>query len=393
MSGGGVRPLNPPVWVLALASFTVGLSMRMLDPLLPMLAREFGVGLGGVAPLIGGFALAYGLGQIALGPLGDRFGKMRVAALALTFYAGTLFGAAMAEGLTTLLVFRVLAGLATAAVVPLFMAHIGDNVPYGQRQAVLGKLLNGMVAAQLLAGPMAGALAEFAGWRVVFWTVGVMAAGATAFFAYRLGPTVWRAPPAAAGGGGMGGFLRILEKRAGRRLMLGTALDGFLLFGGAFPFIASLLIERFSLSAAGAGLVVASFGVGSLTYTSFAGRLLARLGERGMVLTGGLGVAAALVVFALATAWWPVALAQVAVGLLFFMLHGVLQARATELMPEARGTAVACFAMSLFFGQAIGSLIFGTMIVWVGFTPVFLVAAAGLVGLSFWLCRGVLRAA
>ena len=79
-------------------------------------------------------------------------------------------------------------------------------------------------------------------------------------------------------------------------------------------------------------------------------------------------------------------------GLLFFMLHGVLQARATELMPEARGTAVACFAMSLFFGQAIGSLIFGTMIVWVGFTPVFLSTAVGLVGLSFWLCRGVLRA-
>ncbi len=68
--------INPPIWLMALAAFTIGCGMRMLDPLLPMLAREFGVGLGAVAPLIGGFALAYGIGQLVMGPLGDRFGKM-----------------------------------------------------------------------------------------------------------------------------------------------------------------------------------------------------------------------------------------------------------------------------------------------------------------------------
>jgi predicted MFS family arabinose efflux permease len=137
--------------------------------------------------------------------------------------------------------------------------------------------------------------------------------------------------------------------------------------------------------------VVASFGLGSLTYTQSAGWLLARLGERGMVLVGGLGVAAALLVFALSPSWVPIAVAQAFVGLLFFMLHGSLQARATEALPEARGTAVAAFAMALFLGQSIGSVLFGTLIVWAGFTVSLLLASLGLAALTLWLRWVVLR--
>jgi len=41
-----------PIRLLAPAGFAVGAGMRILDPLLPMMAREFGVGLGAAAPLI-----------------------------------------------------------------------------------------------------------------------------------------------------------------------------------------------------------------------------------------------------------------------------------------------------------------------------------------------------
>jgi MFS family permease len=50
--------------------------MRVLDPLLLMMARDFGVSLAAVAPLIAGFALAYGLGQLGAGPIGDALGKL-----------------------------------------------------------------------------------------------------------------------------------------------------------------------------------------------------------------------------------------------------------------------------------------------------------------------------
>jgi len=126
---GGVVP---PVWLLALCAFTIGCGMRLLDPLLPMLARDFAVGLGAVAPLIAGFTLAYGFGQLPCGPLGDRFGKLRVAAVAMVIYAASLLASAAAPDLSTLLGMRVLSGLAAAAVVPLVKySSSGSSVRVG----------------------------------------------------------------------------------------------------------------------------------------------------------------------------------------------------------------------------------------------------------------------
>jgi predicted MFS family arabinose efflux permease len=346
------------------------------------------VSLGAVAPLIGGFALAYGLGQLAAGPIGDSLGKMRVAAVAMALYAVSLLAATLAPDLVALLVMRVLSGLFAAATIPLFMAHIGDSVAYEHRQATIGRFLTGMVMATLLAGPISGTVAEFAGWRASFLVLGSIGAVSAVLFILLLGPA-WKQ-----GGRGsapsFSGFLRLLERPTARRLMLVTALDGMLLFGGAVPFIASLLIERFGMTAATAGLTVAGFGVGAFVYTRSAGWLVQRLGERGMVLWGGIGLGAALTAMALAPAWWVVALAQALLGLLFFMLHGVLQARATEALPEARGTAVAGFAMSLFLGQALGAVVFGTVIAVAGFAPGFLLSAAGIVALAFAINRWVL---
>jgi predicted MFS family arabinose efflux permease len=374
--------LNPPIWLLACVAFCVGAGMRLLDPLLPMLAREFDTGLGAVAPLIGGFALAYGLGQLALTPLGDRMGKLRVSCITLGLYALAVLGCAMAAGLGSLLALRVAAGFASAAVIPLIMAQIGDAVLYDRRQAVLGRFLTGMVMAQLLAGPLSGVVGDAFGWRASFLVFGLVTVFVTAIFAWRLGAGLLHPPAATARAGGLAGFRRLLSETRARRLMLAAGADGLLLFGGALPFIASFLIEEFRLSAGEAGLVAASFGLGSLVYTRTAPWLIRTLGERNLVLAGGVGLAIGFLVIVLAPGWWAVAPVQASLGFTFFSLHGVLQARATEALPEARGTAMAGFSMSIFLGQAVGSVIFGTLIVATGFRPAFLLAAAGVLVLA-----------
>lgn len=359
--------------------------MRLMDPLLPLLAADFGVGVAAVAPVVAGFTLAYGAGQLVTGPLGDRFGKVRVATIALLLYGIGLAASALAWDLASMTVLRTGTGLVAGAVIPLAIAWIGDAVPYQDRQATIGRFLTGMVMAQLLVGPLSGVAAEMFGWRASFLTLAVLALGVGGLLARRLGPAMLEGATGRARGFGLGQYLRLLRARPGRRLMAAAAIDGAALFGGAFPFTGAYLIETFGLSPGRAGLVVAGFGLGAFIYTRLARRLVTLLGETGLIAAGGAGLAASLAGLAVAPGWWAVALLQVPMGMAFYMFHGVLQARATEALPDARATAVSAFAMALFLGQSVGALAFGAVLHAAGYGAVFAGAAAVTAALAAWV--------
>jgi predicted MFS family arabinose efflux permease len=165
------------------------------------------------------------------------------------------------------------------------------------------------------------------------------------------------------------------------------------LFGGGFPFVGAYLIQEFGLSPARAGLITASFALGSFLYTRQARRFLAVLGERGLVLAGGVLLAAGLAGLALAPGWWAVLALMSLFGLTFFLFHGVLQARSTEVLPDARATAVGAFAMALFVGQFSGSLAMGQVLAALGYRGTFAVAAAIMLGLALWTRWALFRPA
>lgn len=378
-----------PIALFALAGFATGSGMRMLDPLLPLIAAAFGVGVSQATVVVAGFVLPYGLVQLVAGPLGDRMGKVRIACFALLLYGIGLVASVFATGLPMLVVLRAWCGCFAGAVIPLLMAHIADSVPYADRQVAISRFLTGMVMAQLISGPVSGVVAEYAGWQAPFLLYGLLALAVAGVLGWRLGSSLWRRPAETARGRGMAAYLDLLNRPSGRWMMGIAFLDGFWLFGGAFPFVGSFLIEGFGRNAAQAGLIVAGFGLGAFGYTRLARPLLARFGERGLLTVGGVAVAAALGVLAVAPAWGVVAVVQVALGLAFYMFHGVLQTQATEALPEARGTAVGAFALALFLGQAAGSLAFGLGLAFIGYRGAFAVAACGTLALALWTRRGV----
>ena len=90
------------------------------------------------------------------------------------------------------------------------------------------------------------------------------------------------------------------------------------------------------------------------------------------MLAGGVLIAAVLwAVMGGATHWMLFVPAQIAIGFGYYMMHTVLQSRATELMPEARSTSVAAFVFMLFLGQALGALAFGAAIAAWGYRAAF----------------------
>jgi predicted MFS family arabinose efflux permease len=86
-------------------------------------------------------------------------------------------------------------------------------------------------------------------------------------------------------------------------------------------------------------------------------------------------LAAAFLALAATPVWWVAPLAVVAVGLGFYMLHNTLQTNATQMTPEARGTAVALFSSALYVGQTLGVGAASLAIDRAGAPPVFVVTA------------------
>jgi predicted MFS family arabinose efflux permease len=379
-----------PIFVLALGGFASGSGARLLDPLLPQIADSFGVTVAAASAVIAAFLMAYGLGQMVLGPLGDRLGKLRVVAVALTLYGACVMACAAASGLTALVLLRAASGLFAGAAIPLMMAYLGDVVPYAERQATLGRFLTGMVMAQMLTGPIAGVIGERAGWRSAFVVLGVLSIAIGLTLASWLGPRLWRgAETSGETVPGPTAYLSLLSRPVGRWLLISAFFDGLCLFGGAFAYVGSFLIQTFSLSTGVAGVLVAGFGLGAFIYTRFARHLVRHLGERRLLLLGGTGLAAGVASLAWAPTWQVVAALQVFLGLMFYMFHGVLQARATEAMPEARGSAVSAFALALFLGQTAGSLAFGGLLAIVGYRGGFAAAGTLMLAAAIWSWRGL----
>ena len=371
-----------PIALLAAAGFLGSAGTRIVDSILHPIATDFGVGVPDLWVVIAAFTLPYGLAQIVLGPVGDRFGKLRVILGALVLYALFTGTCALAADLMSLTLLRACAGAASAGLIPVSMAYIGDAVSYDRRQVTLSKFLTGTVLAQTLAGPLGGVFGEYLGWRGVFLVLSGLAVLLAVAFAWRMSSLPDRRSP-----GRMldpANYLAMARRPFARFVLLAATLDGAVL-GGCFPFVAPYLHEHFGLNYAHVGLVLACFGLGAYLYTVFARQMIARLGEAGMVLAGGLLMSGALLLAVAGSAWTWFVPVELMLGLGFFTLHGVLQARATEMLPAARGTAVATFACVLFVGQSLGALLIGFAIARLGYRPAFVLDAASVLLLGCWL--------
>jgi predicted MFS family arabinose efflux permease len=374
---------RPLLLALGVATFMVALDGRVVAPLLPTIASDFGTSIASASWLVSGYMLPYGLCQLAYGPLADRFGKVRVATHAmLAFSVGTaLCGAFPSFAMIVLL--RALTGAAAAALIPLTIAYIGDTVPYGQRQAALAMLMASSGAAQAFSTSAGGTIAALVSWRTVFPILGALAGAATlALFAFRHRELRVRLAADAPSP-----RYRDALRAPHMRPLLGlVALEGFLYMGG-FSFLSGLLAQRFGLNAFDIGMILGVAGVSQLAAARLLPRILRRLSERALMLCGGSMMSGAFLLSAFASHPSLVALASGLVGTGFTLCHTTLQTRATEAFPRARGTALALFAFSLFSGSALGTVCVGYASEVIGYTRTFLLAGVALLVFTAILVR------
>jgi predicted MFS family arabinose efflux permease len=381
------------VLLLSLAAFASAAALRAADPLLPLIAGEFGTTPGGAAAVITGFAVAYGLLQLVNGPLADRVGKYRMVFLITAISAAGNLACALAPSLATLVAARFLTGASVGAIVPLAMAWIGDAVPYEKRQLVLARFLVGHMLGVAFASSASGFLGERFGWQAMFYLLTVLYA-ATALLLWlelRANPQTRAhqadATPLAAAFRRMAGLTRLPWVR----VILATVFIEGALFYGALAFVALYIHQRFGLGLGASGSVAAMFAAGGLLFAASAGRLLPRFGESGLGVGGGALMAGGVLALALAPApGWAVP-CVVVLGAGIYMLHNTLQVHATQMAPATRGAALAIFACSLFTGQSAGIWLASEVVDAAGAQPVFVAAAIGLLLLALDFRRRLAR--
>jgi predicted MFS family arabinose efflux permease len=377
--------------LLGLAGFASMASMRICDPMLVVLSDEFQVSTGDASAVVSAYAVVYGLSQLFYGPLGDRFGKLRVVSLAILACAVFSAITALSVSLPMLVIMRGFMGAAAAGVIPLAMAWVGDRVPYARRQETLAKLMSATVIGMMGGLWFGGFTADTLGWRGAFVALAILFAVAAALLLKQL-----RKQPKSASSGAPGLWAsfrttgQLLNMPRVRWVLGVTASEGALVFG-AMAFMPTHLHQHYGLSVVAAGSVMMLYGVGGLLYSQMARRWLAWLGERGLVKTGAGLVALGMLLLAWGTAAWMGTLACLMAGLGFYMLHNTLQVQATQMAPAARGTAVTLFASSLFFGQSTGVLLMAQSVDMGWLAYAFSAAAVGVVVLGAVVYRLVGR--
>jgi len=379
---------RPPLWLLALLTFSGTLAMHIFVPALPLAATALGVGAGTIQMTVSVYIAGLAIGQLVYGPLSDRFGRRLTLMAGLVLYTGSGLVAALAPSADALIAARLFQALGGCAGLVLGRAIVRDTAAPREAARRLA-LMNLMVTLGPGVAPViGGAMASTLGWRSIF--ILLCALGIANFV------MAWRILPET----------NTLTARLGRtslgrsywQLLRSPSFLGFSVGGGCattsmYAFIAAapfIFVQQLHRPAFEVGPYLGILIVGVWLGSILASRLITRIAMRRLMV--GANIASILAAFVLLggvlLGHLTVALA---VGSMFVFTVGVGIAspmaltQAISVNPHAIGSASGLYG---FTQMAVGALC--ATLAGIGNNPALAAAivlvAAGVVGqLSFWI--------
>ena len=320
-------------------TFSSALSVRAVDPTIPQIAHDFWLPPATVAMLAAAF-ISYGMVLPVLGPVADGSetrddrlpGRADDRVVPLRIVATTF---------QQLFILRIIAGAGCGGLFPLGMAMLSTWCRWRSVRSQSDGCWRRTITGNLLGSAAAGIVADFIHWRGVFIVLGVISLIALVLSAWGLRglPEAPRQP--------LDPRTVILRYRAifripTARICYLTVLCEGIFVMGLFAYVAVLLLEAGEPRASVAGAVIASFAVGGIVYSVGIATLLRLLGQKWVMIAGGLFMAFGIAALAFAPPWQVAMRVVVAImGLGFYMLHASIQVFVTELAPATRTSAIA----------------------------------------------------
>ncbi|MGE8234389.1 MAG: MFS transporter [Stenotrophomonas sp.] len=345
---------------LTLGAFAIGTTEFVIVGLIPTIAADLQVSLPSAGLLVSLYALGVAVGAPVLTALTGRVPrKALLVALMLLFTVGNLI-AWMAPGYGSLIVARVLTGLAHGVFFSIGSIIATSVVPKDKAASAIAIMFTGLTVALVTGVPLGTFIGQHLGWRATFLAVaalGVIALLGSLLFVPRDLP---RSAPAT--------FGQQFAVLAQPRLLLVYAMTA-LGYGGtflSFTFLASILQDVSGFSANAVSAVLLVYGVSVAIGNLWGGRLADRRGPiPALTLIFGLLALVLLVLTFTAYNRWLVLLTVLALGAVAFGNVPGLQVyvvkQAQRFVPQATDVAsglnIAAFNIGIALGASLGGLV------------------------------------
>lgn len=349
--------------ILGLLTAFAPMSIDLYLPALPAISDALGASSAATQQSLSVFFLGLALGQLAHGPLSDRFGRRPVLMSGIALYVLASIACAFAGEIGTLIAARFVQGLGGAVGPVVARAAVRDVYSGARAARAMSFVILVMAMAPLVAPTLGGQILTYLGWRGLFWVL-------AAFGAVCLAVTVALMPET--NGRDRRGEASLLRRfTAYLRLLnepraVAYLLCGGLIFGSLFAYVTAapfVYIQRFGVDPAWFGLYIAINVGGLVVGNLFNSRLVMRFGYR-RLLGGGAVVSLFGAVLLLASALSDPDHVLMVVLPLFVAVGciGIVGANTVagllDLFPGSSGAASALFGVAQFlFGAAGGALV------------------------------------
>ncbi len=379
--------------ILFLIFFLGSSDNQMISPLLPLIAREFGLKEGEVGQMIGpAYALTAATAALLIGPISDRFGRRR-----FLLYASILFGASLVSiGLVTdvrvLAGVRLFTGLAAGTFSTCSIAYVADYFPYKRRGVAMSIVQAGYFGALVIGVQVANNLAQWRGWRSSFVFFGLLSIAAFVSVlallpedkhhlqSLHLSTVVSRRFDK----------VRMLFDNRERIAAIAAAFCVSGGFVGFFFYLGSWLKKTLQFGTRDLDVTFALIGVALLIGVVVAGPISDKVGKRGVSILSTIVLAAMLILIPTLGRGIILYVSLMIAAVAFAFRQGPLQALATELVPRhARGTLVAARNTASQIGIAVATVACGQLYDRTGYRGVGLFS--GIVTLAAAVCISIMK--
>lgn len=354
--------------VLFIAVFATMLGVGIIEPFMGIYAESLGANGFLIGLIFGSFTLSRALFTPLIGRLSDFRGRKNLLLVGLSGYTILSFFYATATTVKSLIAVRFLHGLASAMVLPIAMAYIGDIAPKNQEGKYLGTFTIAFFMGMAFGPVIGGTLHDVWHMNAAFYTMGAISFLSLLLLIFML-PEInahKNVKPSS--------FKTILKDKTMQAMLIFRVMNayGIASLMGFLP----LLAQKINISIFQIGFIVTANLLVSSSLQRYFGTIADKSDKKAMMIAGSIIMLIALALMPLSTGFYTLLLFNLLMGLGSAISIPAGSAITAQLGRKlGMGSVMGLFNTAFGIGGGIGPIIAGAIMLATSLTFVFISSA------------------